>query len=160
MGLKRALDGCEEKAERWVTQPSLQDLQRWSGDVRTLSRTGRTNRNRIYVKPGSKSIPDLALITRPRRWAMDRWQFLQSGQSLHRLRRQHALFAATEYVLHVTRSIPGTAAPAGFPVLRPGRHGGIAEILQDLTLDTLDVPRPPLAANSKSIYYTSRFWWT
>jgi hypothetical protein len=40
------------------------------------------------------------------------------------------------------------------------RRGGIVEILQDLTLDTLDVPRPPPAAISKSIYYIPDFWWT
>jgi hypothetical protein len=40
--------------------------------------------------------------------------------------------------------------------VRSGRHGGIVETVQDLTLDTLDVPRSP-AAISKSIYYIS---WT
>lgn len=90
---------------------------------------------------------------------MGRRQLLQSRQSLHRLRRQHARFAVTQYVLHV-RHVRLRAQPPqpASRVMPSGRYGRIVEILRDRTLDTPMSLRPPPATISKSIYYISRFW--
>ena len=68
----------------------------------------------VDVKPGSKSDPDLALITRmpPETGATS---FCREDRVLHRLRRQHTRFAASEYVLHVRqRRYPAIADPASW----------------------------------------------
>jgi hypothetical protein len=106
-------------------------------------RVGPPAPNVLDVKPGSKSNPDLALITRmPRRLALpasaERTEFcIDLDVSIHGSRRQSTYSMCG-------KDDTAIADPASlFMRLRSGRLGGIIEILTDLTLDTPDVPPPP-----------------